>query len=732
MCPIYACLSLVDGLSLIGNIKDDLFETSLLCSDGRTRLSAVSRELTLSIFSTLQQSQRTARLTTVQMHLADIAQLLRKEKEIALLLKEGEFTAAVSVYQESIGRLAQSGMNKFTCLTGDHRVLTRRGWMSITEIRDDQGVEVLTFNKTSYAMEWKAVTRVISAPLGLATMSPAPDVQTDEEEAEDEECTSTSPTSSSPPPLAEVTNTPRRSSRPKKEVEYTDDDSDDDSTGESSLEEDGDEESGDAAFKRTLPVQQQLPVLGQQCQARTSSPVYSQSTASSVGDADIALYRLQGMWTDIVATSDHRLLLAHIGRSKNPRSDGLAKGEQIVEKSVAEALEELRFRASRADGADSTGGYSDVYHLICCGINTQPAHKIVIPGLEKVSEWWWLRDQQLGFLRFIGFWLGDGFLSAAVGMICIGQEKPEGLLWLDALLDDVFPGWWYKDVKAGTPGAFTYLVHCPPLYEYLRHMAIGPADYNPRDRVSLRNYPHFPVAPGLAAKEQQSSYYQPYGSKGTPSTWTEEEMLAAFSAPVEEHHPQRADASWTRAQMKAATAEEEEEALDVVEVADLQDGGLIKIPRSSATQDPAVVAEWEAAGKIVWWTNADPVVPAAVVVAAVTVPLSLPTLPERPSLLALLLFRGTMAGGSSCVATGSTSSAGWAISSKLPMTTAASAGSRQWPCWTASVAQTASGRPFNTRRGPTSRRGNGCAAAPPGLSSTICSSSASWQVHALL
>ena len=106
----------VDGLSLIGHIKDDLFETSLLCSDGRARLSAVSRELTVSILSTLQYSQRTARLTTVQMHLADIAQLLRKEKEILLLLKEGEFTAAVTVYKECLGRLSQSGMNKFTCL----------------------------------------------------------------------------------------------------------------------------------------------------------------------------------------------------------------------------------------------------------------------------------------------------------------------------------------------------------------------------------------------------------------------------------------------------------------------------------------------------------------------------------------------------------------------------------------------------------------------------------------
>ena len=106
----------VDGLSLIGHIKDDLFETALLCADGRQRLSAVSKELTVSILSTLQYSQRTARLTTVQMHLADIAQLLRKEKEILLLLKEGEFTAAVNVYKECLGRLAQSGMNKFTAL----------------------------------------------------------------------------------------------------------------------------------------------------------------------------------------------------------------------------------------------------------------------------------------------------------------------------------------------------------------------------------------------------------------------------------------------------------------------------------------------------------------------------------------------------------------------------------------------------------------------------------------
>ena len=52
------------------------------------------------------------------------------------------------------------------CLTGDHRVLTRCGWTSIQYVQKDD--EVLSFNKATYALEWKPVLRVSSHPVDHA------------------------------------------------------------------------------------------------------------------------------------------------------------------------------------------------------------------------------------------------------------------------------------------------------------------------------------------------------------------------------------------------------------------------------------------------------------------------------------------------------------------------------------------------------------------------------------
>ena len=46
------------------------------------------------------------------------------------------------------------------CMTGDHRVLTRSGWQSLSRVQ--VGEAVLTFNVHTYAQEWKCILRVMS------------------------------------------------------------------------------------------------------------------------------------------------------------------------------------------------------------------------------------------------------------------------------------------------------------------------------------------------------------------------------------------------------------------------------------------------------------------------------------------------------------------------------------------------------------------------------------------
>ena len=239
------------------------------------------------------------------------------------------------------------------------------------------------------------------------------------------------------------------------------------------------------------------------------------------------LFRMQGSGMDVLATRDHRMLLAHMDR----RGEfGLQKATPVGYETVGELLSpSLSYHKPQL--STFTGfSHSTVRSVVCAGINRQPAVKIVIPQLERVCEWWWRKDEQRRFLHFLGFWLGDGFLDTHHGSVCISQKKAEGAGWLDELHHDVFPGYWRLLADSRDPLKYRYTVRCPPLYEYLRHMAVGPLGYNPRDSAQLRAYPHFAKDEAVAAKEQASDYHQANNSSGSTSTWTEVRMLRGFLA----------------------------------------------------------------------------------------------------------------------------------------------------------------------------------------------------------
>ena len=166
--------------------------------------------------------------------------------------------------------------------------------------------------------------------------------------------------------------------------------------------------------------------------------------------------------------------------------------------------------------------------MVCAGLNVQPAVRVVIPGIEQVCEWWWHRDRQLGLLTFLGYWLADGYLDAQNGLVRIGSNEEVPVTWLESeLLPRVFPRWWRRDSLTARGCAHGYVIRCPPLYSYLRPMAVGPLGYNPRVPSELRSYPHFTYDVEVAANEQQSASDE--CSAGRVSTcWTEDSMLAAM------------------------------------------------------------------------------------------------------------------------------------------------------------------------------------------------------------
>ena len=311
----------------------------------------------------------------------------------------------------AVCRETMDSAKKLPCVTGDHRVLTRSGWKSITQV--SVGDQVLSFNTAKdhesgqYVMEWKPVTATQSHVL--------------------------------------------------------------DST-----------------------------------------------------EADM-LYRMEGSGMDVVATHNHSMLIA-----RRSTETGLQRRLPFEYKTVGELKRE---RVSVHKLAKFSGfDHSVMKAVVSAGWNRQAGRAILIPDMERVCMWWWHKDGQLRFLQFLGFWLGDGHLGTQSGYVCIGQRKLASTDWLVALLDDVFPNSWFRNLCSEDARGVMYKYHvlCPPLYEYLRKMAIGPQGYNPRNPAQLRSYPHFIQNEKLAAEEQTSAYYQPFNTRGFTSAWTQAKMLRRF------------------------------------------------------------------------------------------------------------------------------------------------------------------------------------------------------------
>ena len=195
---------------------------------------------------------------------------------------------------------AYGNTTRCICLTGDHRVLTRSGWRSITHMQ--VGDVVLTLNiRAPYAQEWKRVTAVTSHAVD-------PDREEDR------------------------------------------------------------------------------------------------------------LYRMQGSGMDVIATRDHRMLLARLD------STGLSKREPLIYERVA-ALLPPHLTYSAHNSTTPRFLHTKVRAVVRASLNTQPGIKIVIPGLERVCEWWWEEDKQLGFLTFLGLWLSNGYLARTTGSVRIGANE---------------------------------------------------------------------------------------------------------------------------------------------------------------------------------------------------------------------------------------------------------------------------------------------------------------------
>ena len=257
------------------------------------------------------------------------------------------------------------------------------------------------------------------------------------------------------------------------------------------------------------------------------------------------LHRMQGIGMDVVATHDHSMLLARLGQGGR-----LQEGKPIGYETVGELLG-LTYRPK------DTSKHTLFHHnqnraVVCAGHNLQADVKIIIPGMERVCEWWWAKDRQLAFLQFIGFWLGDGWLHPTMGKVCITQQTMASTAWLEELFPAVFPRWYYRSTNTKS-GAFIYNVRCPPLYNYLRKKAVGPLGYNPRDPQALRSYPHFTYDPALAAEELTSDYYIPDNSSGYVSTWTEDAMLAAMTGIDAPSSVTRSPPSATRSRSSAGS-----------------------------------------------------------------------------------------------------------------------------------------------------------------------------------
>ena len=98
------------------------------------------------------------------------------------------------------------------------------------------------------------------------------------------------------------------------------------------------------------------------------------------------LFRMQGSGVDIIATRDHRMLVARTKAGK------LQKREPIGYETVGE-LTSVTYRVSGISKR-TRFAHSQSRYVLRGGLNRQPPIKVVIPKLTKVCDWWWENDKQ--------------------------------------------------------------------------------------------------------------------------------------------------------------------------------------------------------------------------------------------------------------------------------------------------------------------------------------------------
>ena len=577
---------------------------------------------------------------------------------------------------EKFGDLILKATGPQMCLTGDHRVLTRRGWQSIQHVR--RGDEVLSFNigtekhiadtvrpwgetpqcilcskvmKPGYAH--KRSERPCSVPTALR--SRLGEVSSKLTEA-DGVCVS----------CYTVLTRSKLSARTVRMVEEL---------GVELAERDAEQD--DQSDLETQDAHQ-FTMEWKRVSEVTSHAV-------DVSNKDDDLFRMQGSGMDVIATRNHRMLVARLDWRAESET-----GLQVKQPVGYETVDELLAHSYRVDPLSTVTSFAYNHYraVIRNGINRQPGVPIVIAGMERVCEWWWRRDQQVGFLGFLGFWLGDGHLCVKNCYVQINQQKDAAIEWLEAQLDAVFPRWWRCNKQRTRPGHRIYSIGCPPLYDYLRVMAVGPLGYNPRDTAQLRSYPHFTLNEELATEEQKSAYYTPHHHRGA---WTQERLLRALLAASDAHGIECCwwcgEAEWEEgnemllcdgpgcargghlqcaqldaepegdwmcpvclqfgdiAGMASGGEEQEDEKMEDVEEAGDEplkeeevdeEGDVVQIPLAEAVmddkEDAAVGAALRAEGKVVWYYRPAPVVPVpGAPVALEVAPVMVPPLPPLPS-----------------------------------------------------------------------------------------------------
>ena len=139
------------------------------------------------------------------------------------------------------------------------------------------------------------------------------------------------------------------------------------------------------------------------------------ATQSFTADNQAKLFRMEGESMDVIATKDHRMLVAYVS------ADRVVLRKPFVYETVGDILDPSSEHRTRA--------------VPRSGNNRQPAVKLHISGMQAVCDLWWQKDQQLSFLRFLGFWLRDGHLEVRGGYrnVCISLRSVKSTAWADRL-----------------------------------------------------------------------------------------------------------------------------------------------------------------------------------------------------------------------------------------------------------------------------------------------------------